>query len=817
VRGVVVVRLAVDASGKPGEVVLLHSLGPAFDAAARASLAECVFTPASVDGVPAPAQLEMTIEFVPPVEPWTLRGVVVGELGEALDGARVSFGEQSVAADPQGRFSLVFESLVPGDQWVTVEHEGYALKGFPEVYQPGRTTQVRYALVKQRGFETRVTGSRLLPAVPDADRTPQVSRFVVTRADIDRTPGAMEDIARVVQQIPGVAADPDLLANFFVRGGGPEETVFYIDGIPLSNPYHLGGFASIFNPMMIESAEFYGGGAPARYEPALSGVLEVKYATGEAKRLKVQADVSMQTAKVRADIPLGLDGLSAVVSFRRSYFEIYFAALKALGVVGTNVVAPDITEGLARVAYRRGAHLTTLTFLHASDGFNFVVKPGEEVLVNFAGGLRLSNTAQIAALRHSIDLKGDSNLSMTAAYTRDQNAVSVESERRFSNDALRHEVLARADVVLAHSEQNRSGLGVQYAWRRLSLTGEVSDTRDVAPWAREPIVDSERPYLPVAPSLSRHLLSLYAEHTLRPAKFISFEAGVRGQFDASNGQMSGSARLATALVLPTLTVLKLSGGFVLQPSLLPLALDPTYGNPGLGPERSIQLIGALEQPLPFEALLRFEGWGKWLSNLVVNPDTRAALEERLARGERSFASLGTGAAWGGDLLLVGRLSTIAYSLGAGLVFSERSNPLASGRQQYPVQWEQRFTSNVGISWSPNSKWIFTTRANLRTGRPYTPVIGFTADALNQRWLPEFGGTSSERYPLSFELSLRGEYRFALGPISSAVYVEVLNLTNTQNVFTYMYGAGDFAAGVEPARTSFNHLPIRPFLGLRGEW
>jgi hypothetical protein len=58
----------------------------------------------------------------------------------------------------------------------------------------------------------------------------------------------MEDMSRAVQQLPGVAADPDLLANFFVRGGGPEETIFYLDGIPLSNPYHLGGFASIFNP-----------------------------------------------------------------------------------------------------------------------------------------------------------------------------------------------------------------------------------------------------------------------------------------------------------------------------------------------------------------------------------------------------------------------------------------------------------------------------------------------------------------------------------------------------------------------------------------
>ena len=62
-----------------------------------------------------------------------------------------------------------------------------------------------------------------------------------------------------------------------------------------------------------------------------------------------------------------------------------------------------------------------------------------------------------------------------------------------------------------------------------------------------------------------------------------------------------------------------------------------------------------------------------------------------------------------------------------------------------------------------------------------------------------------------------ERRFQWGPLSWAVYGELLNATNTTNVYTWLYGSGDFAAGVEPARTAFNHLPIRPFLGIRAEY
>lgn len=817
VAGTVQLRVTISPDGGIAEKTIASSPGPAFDVAALASLEKCQFSPAKVDGVPAPSVVELAIEFVPPVQPWTLEGEVVGELGQPLPGANVSFGGQNVVTDPQGRFAMTFDQVPAGDAWVTVEKEGYQLKGFPETFRSGQRTLVRYGLVKSRGFETRVEGSRLLPSVPDADQTPQVSRFSLTRADIDRTAGALEDISRVVQQLPGVAADPDLLANFFVRGGGPDETIIFIDGVPLSNPYHLGGFASIINPLLIESADFFAGAAPARYEPALSGVLDIKYVRGDVKKVKVIADVSMLSAKARADIPLGVEGLSAVVSFRRSFFEAYFAVLKAFKLFGENVVAPDITEGFVRVSYRRGIHLTMLTFTHASDGFNFVVKPGEEVLVNFAGDLKLNNNAQIVSLRHEVDLPGDSELTFTGAYLRDQNAFDVQGTIDLATAALRNDVVLRSDLKWVWSKQHKSAAGVQYAWRQTNFTGTVADSRAVPPWAREPIVDSRRPALAITPSFTRNLLSAYVEHTWAPIERLVFEGGGRAQYDVTNSIFSGSARLAGALTLPTYTVLKLSGGYLLQPVQTPLQLDPTYGNPRLQPERTTQLIGAIEQPLPFEALVRIEGWGKWLDNLVINPDTVAGVQDREAQGLPVYVNGGTGLAYGFDLMLFGRTRQFAYNFGVGALRADRTNPIAATRQTYPVQWEQQFTAAAGLQWSPNSKWLVSVRGNFRTGRPYTPVVDFTADPTNAYWQPVFGSTSSERYPFFLELNLRGEHRFQWGPLAMAFYVEVLNVTNTMNVFSWVYGEGDIANGVKPNQGRFTHLPIRPFLGLRAEY
>ncbi len=719
--------------------------------------------------------------------------------------------------DAQGAFSITFTQPFETDTWVSVAKPGYALKAFPEVYAPGRITEVRYALPKERVSETLVRGSRLLPTVPDADRTPQVSHYTFNRTDIDRVPGALEDIARVVQSLPGVAADPDLLANFFVRGGAPDEVLFLIDGVPLSNPYHLGGFASIINPQLVESADFYAGGSPARYEPTLSGVLEVKYPKTEVKKLHAVVDLSMQTAKIRADLPLGVEGLSAVVSFRRSYFELYFAALKAFNVFGQNVIAPDITEVFGRVMYKRGKHRTMVTLINASDGVNFVIKPGEEVLVNFAGGLKLANTALITSLNHSIDLGGDSELSFTGAFTRDVNAVNISSERSLVSNAENLDALFRADAKLVHSEAHRSSFGVQYAWRRLALTGSVTDTRAQAPWAQVPIVDTYLAPLPIAPRRIQNLLAVYAEHTWRATERFSLEGSVRGQYDATNAQVTGSGRLAAALVLPTLTVLKVSSGVALQPVTSPLLLDPTFGNPRLLPQRSINLVLSAEQPLPFEALLKVEGWSKWLSALAVNPDTAQGLQDRVAAGQPVYESTGTGNAYGVDVMMLGRVQKFAYTFGLGIQRATRINPLALMGREYRVEWEQPVSAAASLTWSPNSKWLVTGRANFRTGRPYTPIASFTPDVENQRYLPVFGPTSSQQFPFFFELSFRGEYRFSAGPLTCAVYLELLNVTNTMNVFTYIYSKGDFSAGQEPARQSFNHLPIRPFLGIRAEY
>jgi hypothetical protein len=739
-----------------------------------------------------------------------LEGVVVNERGEPVARAVVSTTDGSATTDERGSFTLVFPLAATDTVVVAVLPRGGSAQLFEESLMPGEVRKVRYALTASPALSGTVSETRLLPSVPKPDKSPQLGKYVLDRADLDRSPGSMEDVTRAITTLPGVVSDPDLLATFTVRGGASDETIDYLDGVPLSNPFHLGGFASIYNPMLIKSAQFFAGATPPQYDASLSGALDVAYATGETKKLHVEADVSMQTAKAVAQIPV-TDGLSLTIALRRSYFELYFAGLRAAGVINSDYVAPEIGEYFGRAYWVTGAHHLTLTYARASDGFSFLLKPGEKPLFGTTTGLNLSNILQLAALTDRVAV-GNGELKLMGAFTRDQSSTSIASATLAARNVVQLNALARADLTYPIGAGSLAG-GVEFSHRQYDFRGQVSDDRGIAPWASFPLVETGQGVVPVTSNAPSEVPAVYASFLAKPLTALSAEAGARLEFPSLSRSLVYSLRTALAYDLPTHGILKAEAGLATQLPANVLLLLPGYGNPDLLPERSRQLVLALEQPLPIQALVRLEAFAKWYDRLAVNPDAQA----NVPTDGSAFQSLGTGTAKGVDLLVAGRTQRFSYGLAAGLLFADRTNPLASGSTTYPVAWDQRLTTSANVSYVPADRWLLSLRASFHTGRPYTPVVGFTRDEANQRFLPVFGATDSLRYPNFFETSARVEHRFTWGPISMTWYGELLNFTNQTNLFVETYDEGDFANNVPPAQGSFNHLPIRPFLGIRGEY
>ena len=85
-----------------------------------------------------------------------------------------------------------------------------------------------------------------------------------------------------------------ILFYFVVRGGGPAENRFYLDGVELPILNHFatqgasGGVVSIVNIDFVKEVNFFSGAFPASYGNMMSSMLEFRQIEGNPDRVKTR-------------------------------------------------------------------------------------------------------------------------------------------------------------------------------------------------------------------------------------------------------------------------------------------------------------------------------------------------------------------------------------------------------------------------------------------------------------------------------------------------------------------------------------------------
>ena len=135
------------------------------------------------------------------------------------------------------------------------------------------------------------------------------------------------DIVKALQLLPGVQSGNDGNGGFYVRGGGPDENLFLLDGVPIYNVNHLGGFFSAFNADAVKSVTLYKGSFPARFGGRLSSVLDVTSNNGNNQELHGNASIGFISAKLNLEGPLVKEKTTFCLSARRTYADILLKPL----------------------------------------------------------------------------------------------------------------------------------------------------------------------------------------------------------------------------------------------------------------------------------------------------------------------------------------------------------------------------------------------------------------------------------------------------------------------------------------------------------
>jgi hypothetical protein len=148
-------------------------------------------------------------------------------------------------------------------------------------------------------------------------------------SEIETNPGSNRDISRVIQSLPGVGSGVSFRNDIIIRGGGPSEASFYLDGIQIPTINHFatqgssGGAVGILNADFISSVDYYSGAFPANRGNALSGIFEFTQREGNKERLKFRGSVGASEISLTADGPVG-EKSSFIFSARRSYLQFLF-------------------------------------------------------------------------------------------------------------------------------------------------------------------------------------------------------------------------------------------------------------------------------------------------------------------------------------------------------------------------------------------------------------------------------------------------------------------------------------------------------------
>ena len=155
--------------------------------------------------------------------------------------------------------------------------------------------------------------------------------------EIETYPGGNNDIAKVAQSLPGISPSIGGFRNdFIIRGGAPNESVYYLDGVEIPNINHFstqgsaGGPVGMLNVAFIREVTLSSSAFGAEYDNPLSGVLAFEQREGNDQKYSGNVRIGASEAGATFNGPLFRRGkersnTTLMVSARRSYLQFVFA------------------------------------------------------------------------------------------------------------------------------------------------------------------------------------------------------------------------------------------------------------------------------------------------------------------------------------------------------------------------------------------------------------------------------------------------------------------------------------------------------------
>jgi hypothetical protein len=232
----------------------------------------------------------------------------------------VRAGGRQATTDTAGRYLIA--NLPVGRVTLQVRRIGYRTIEQTIDVAPDDTLRLDVALEAEAQVLAPLRTDAPRADVESFTARPNVATIAMSAPAMVGVPSVGEpDVIRIVQLLPGVVARNDYSTGLNVRGGSADQNLVLLDGIPIYNPFHMGGVFSTFVDATVGGIELMTGAFPARFDGRLSSVLDVRSADETRPGVHVTADISVLAATARVAGASGDGRGSWSFAARRTYAD----------------------------------------------------------------------------------------------------------------------------------------------------------------------------------------------------------------------------------------------------------------------------------------------------------------------------------------------------------------------------------------------------------------------------------------------------------------------------------------------------------------
>lgn len=718
---------------------------------------------------------------------YQIKGVVIDKsTRQPLEFVNVLVVGLGIGASTDANGNFLITQVPPGIYRLQASFLGYKTELTPEYRVNHVTPYVQIELEEENAsLNEVVVAASSFQKVPESP----VSLRVIGLQEIEKAPGANRDISKVVQNYPGVAFSPIGYRNdLIVRGGGPSENRFYLDGVEIPNINHFstqgasGGPVGLIDADLIRSVKFYSGAFPADKGNALSSVLDFSLRDGDMERNSLKATLGASEVSLSSNGHIG-NKTSYLVSVRQSYLQALF---KILGLP----FLPAYTDASFKIKTRFDSHNElTLLGLGGIDRMKLnlgIEGEDAEYMLSYLPEIN-QETYTVGGVYRHYSQRHVQSIVLSQSYLNNRNV-----KYRDNDESSEENLTLRLGSIEQETKLRMENTSSWSVWK-VKAGFDLNYSRYKSNEYRKVFANALREY-DYHTDLSLWRWGMFASvDYAAPDKSFTASMGVRTDGNNYSDKMKElwrqlSPRLSVSYQL--IEGLTLSGHVGLYYQLPSYTALGFKGEEGEYVNRHLDYISVSQESLglswtPNENMeLSAEGFYKLYGHMPFSLSDQIPLyckgNDYGTIGNEALSSEAKGRSYGVELMFKWLL-TQKLNLSSSLTIFKSEFKDGEQGSYVPSAWDNRFILNMSGTYNFLKHWSLGAKVSCIGGSPYTPY-DVEKSSLVEAWnvqgraYYDYSRYNQERLPVFGQLDVRVDKTFYLKKCMLGFYLDIQNIT-----------------------------------------